>query len=87
MFFLIRRLTQDWRSATRARLLYIVMSVAFGGFAVVAIVSGNAAVAIIATGVGIVTLGLAFIAPKLASEKLRTSVRSMETGEERSTAD
>ncbi len=67
MIVLIRRLTQSWRSATRARLLYIVMASAFCGLAVVAAVKGNAGVALVAAIVAIVTLGLVVIAPRLSA--------------------
>ena len=67
MLFLIRRVTAGWRSATRARLLYLVMTSAFCGLAVVAAVRGNAGVASVAAIVAIVTLGLAVIAPRLSA--------------------
>ncbi len=67
MTFLIRKLAGSWRSATRARLLYIVMASAFCGLAVVAAVRGSGGVASIAAIVAIVTLGVAVIAPRLSA--------------------
>lgn len=52
---------------TRARLLYILMTSAFCGLAVVATVKGDAGVAVIAAVVAIVTLGVAVIAPRLSA--------------------
>jgi len=69
MFHLIRRLAGSWRSATRARLMYIAVTAAFCALAVIAAVQGNAGVALIAACVGIVTLGLAVIAPRLSTAK------------------
>ena len=67
MFFLIRRLIATWRSTTRGRLLYIVMSSAFCGLAVVAVARGSVGVALVAACVAIAMLGLAFIAPRLSA--------------------
>ena len=67
MIFLIRRVTQSWRSATRARLLYIVVAIAFCGLAVAGTVSGNAAVAVLAAITAIFTLGIGVIASKLSA--------------------
>ncbi len=67
MLFLIRRLTQSWRSVTRGRLLYIVMASAFCGLAVVAAVRGSAGIALVAAIVAIATLGIAVIAPRLSA--------------------
>ncbi len=67
MIFLVRRLTQNWRSATRARLLYIVVAIAFCGLAVAGAVNGNAAVAVLAVVAAIFTLGIAVIASKLST--------------------
>ena len=64
---LVRRLAGSWRSVTRGRLLYIVMSSAFCGLAVVAAGRGNAGVASVAAIVAIVTLGLTVIAPRLSA--------------------
>ena len=65
MIFLARRLTQNWRSATRARLLYIAVATAFCGLAVVAAVNGNVAVAVLAFLAALLTLGITVIASKL----------------------
>ena len=67
MFVFIRRLAGSWCSATRARLMYIAVTAAFCALAVIAAVQGNAGVALIAACVGIVTLGLAVIAPRLST--------------------
>lgn len=67
MIFLVRRLTQGWRSATRARLLYVVVAIAFCALAVAGAVSGNAAVAVLAVAAAIFTLGIAVIASKLST--------------------
>ncbi len=67
MIFLVRRLTQAWGSATRVRLLYIVVAIAFCGLAAVAVVNGNAAVAVLAVLAAIFTLGIAVIASKLSA--------------------
>jgi succinate-acetate transporter protein len=69
MFVLIRRLAGSWRSATRARLMYIAVTTAFCVLAVIAAVQGNAGVAVAAGCVGIVTLGLAVIAPRLSAAR------------------
>ncbi len=71
MVFLVRRLAGGWRSATRARLPYIVMASAFCELAVVAAVRGSAGVASVAALVAIVTLGLAIIAPRLSTATRR----------------
>ncbi len=67
MIFLVRRLTGSWRSATRARLLYVVVAVAFCGLAVAGAVSGNAEVAVLAAVAAILTLGIAIIASRLSA--------------------
>ena len=54
---------------TRARLLYIVMSIAFGGLAVAAVVIANAAVTVVAVVAAVATLGLAVIAPRLSATR------------------
>ena len=66
MIFLVRRLTQNWRSAIRARLLYIVVAIAFCGLAVAGAVSGNVAVAVLAVVAALLTLGITVIASKLS---------------------
>ena len=71
MIFLVRRLTQNWRSATRARLLYVVVAIAFCGLAVVGVANGNAAVAVLATIAAIFTVGIAVIAPRLSAAQQR----------------
>ncbi len=77
MIFLSRRLTGSWRSTTRARLLYIVVAIAFFGLAVAGAVSGNAAVAVLAAIAAIFTLGIAVIASKLS-----TPTHSLEENQE-----
>ena len=77
MIFLVRRLTQNWRSATRARLLYVVVAIAFCGLAVAGAMNGNAAVAVLAAIAAIFTLGIAVIASKLS-----TPTRSLEEDQE-----
>lgn len=67
MIFLVRRLTQNWRSAIRARLLYVVVAIAFCGLAVAGAVSGNVAVAVLAVVAAIFTSGIAVIASKLST--------------------
>ncbi len=77
MIFLVRRLTGSWRSATRARLLYIVVAVAFCGLAVAGAVNGNAAVAVLAVVAAIFTLGIAVVASKVS-----TPTHSLEENQE-----
>ena len=77
MILLVRRLTQNWRSTTRARLLYIVVAVAFCGLAVAGAVNGNVAVAVLALLAAIFTLGIAVI-----SSKLSTPTHSLEEDQE-----
>ena len=67
MIFLVRRLTQNWRSATRARLLYVVVAIAFCCLAVAGAVSGNVAVAVLAVVAAILALGITVIASKLST--------------------
>ncbi len=69
MIVLVRRLAGGWRSATRGRLIYIVMASAFCGLVVVAAVRGSIGVALVATIVAVVTLGLAAIAPRLSAAR------------------
>ena len=77
MIFLVRRLTQDWRSAIRARLLYVVVAIAFCGLAVAGAVSGNVAVAVLAVVAALLTLGITVIASKLSTptHSLRKNIR------------
>ena len=77
MIFLVRRLTQNWRSAIRARLLYVVVAIAFCGLAVAGAVSGNVAVAVLAVVAAIFTSGIAVIASKLS-----TPTHSLEENQE-----
>ncbi len=70
MIFLIRRLTGSWRTATRARLLYIVVAIAFCGLAIAGAVNGNAAVAVLAVIATIFALAIAFIASRLSAERV-----------------
>ena len=58
--------TESWRSATRARLLYIVMGAGFGALALVAGLAGDAAVAALAGIAAVVTIALAVLAPRLS---------------------
>lgn len=67
MIFLVRRLTQSWRSATRVRLLYIVAAIAFCGLAVAGAINGNAAVTVLAVVAAIFALGITVIASKLSA--------------------
>ena len=71
MIFLVRRLIQSWRSATRGRLPYIVMASAFCGLAVVAATRGSVGVALVAACVAVVTLGLAVVAARLSAAQRR----------------
>ena len=63
---LLRSLNDAWRSPTRARVLYLTMTLAFAGLAVAAALLADAAVAAVAAVIAIVTLTLALIAPRLA---------------------
>ncbi len=63
---LLRFLNESWRSPQRARLVYLVMTFAFAGLAVAAIVIGEGAVAGVAGVVAVVTAVLALVAPRLA---------------------
>ena len=57
--------TESWRSARRARWLYIVMGLGFGALAVVAALAGDFAVAALAGVAALFTLALAMLAPLL----------------------
>ena len=62
-----RFLNDGWSaSGGRARLVYLTMTIAFAGLAIVAIVRGEAAVAGVAAVVAVVTAVLAAVAPRLA---------------------
>jgi len=63
---LLRFLTDAWRSATRARVLYLTMTLAFAGLAIAAALLADTAVAAIAGVIAAVTLTLAVVAPRLA---------------------
>ncbi|MCH7812046.1 MAG: hypothetical protein IH958_05400 [Chloroflexi bacterium] len=58
--------TESWRSARRARGLYLVMAGAFGVLAIGAGITADAAVAALAGVAAVVTGALAFFAPQLA---------------------
>ena len=58
--------TESWRSARRARGLYLVMSGAFGVLAIGAGITADAAVAALAGVAAVVTGALAFFAPQIA---------------------
>ena len=69
MFAFWRWWTESWSApggARRARWLYIVMAVGFGGLALAAGLAGDAAVAALAGVAALFTLALAALAPKLA---------------------
>lgn len=66
---LLRFLNDSWSASggpQRARLVYLVMTFAFAGLAIVAIVMGEGAVAGVAAVVAVVTAVLAAVAPRLA---------------------
>lgn len=67
MIFLVRRLAGNWRSATRAGLVYIVVAVAFCGLAVAGAVNGNVVIAVLAVFAAIFALGIANIASRLSA--------------------
>ncbi len=58
--------TESWRSARRARGVYLVMAAGFGVLAIVAGVGGDATVAALAGVAAVVTCALALLAPQLA---------------------
>lgn len=58
--------SESWRSPRRARLVYVVMTGAFGALAVIGIVRGDALVAVLAGIVALVTVVLAALVPRLS---------------------
>ena len=80
MFFLVRRLIGNWRSATRAGLAYIVVAIAFCGLAVAGAINGNVAVAVLAVVATIFALGIAVIASKLSTPTGITAPPPTEAG-------
>jgi hypothetical protein len=66
MMFIFSWLGDVWRTPAKARALYIVMTIGFGGLAIVGGVTSDVLVAVVASIFALITAGLAIISPRLA---------------------
>ena len=56
----------NWKVPRRARWLYVAMTISFGGLALAAALTGDAAIAVLAGVAAIATIVLAALAPRLS---------------------